>query len=279
MASPVTVSVLLCLCGLALADELEYPKVQLLHSWNCKNSNNRGANGDPNVNRPDIAKVGNTWTEDVRTFPDNVKFAEIGPSKPGCYRFSTKVLVKKPVEKLWIRTLIKLGDLKSQPMPCSKTDAEIADPKSCEKGWGSCVWCNGCEKLSNLSASGELQHVACPVKPQTYTIEHDFCFPKAGEFTNVVPDKVKKLLELTQEKDYGKTVTKDVFIAVQMYDTDIYSACGNLPNQDDCPDFYTKNMKGCVISSARVQMKTIKELKLIAAPTRRPQGQQQQNTQ
>lgn len=246
------------------SEELEYPKVTLKNSWNCKHSDNKTRLSEQIADNTKIAK---TWTEDIKTYPENVRFEEIGPEKPGCYKFHTKVSVRKPVQKLWFRTLIKLGDLKSNPLPCTKTDAEIADTaKSCEKGWGSCIWCNGCDKIKQ--AVGEPS--TCPLKVKTYELEQEFCFPKAAEFTSAVPDNVKKVLELTEKGDNTRVVTKDVFIVVQMFDTDIYTPCGRLENPNDCPEEHTRKMKGCVISSATVKMKTISELKLIAAPNRKP---------
>lgn len=261
MFASATGVLLLVTITLVVCEELEFPKVTLKNSWNCKR---RTANDTVNKNRPNVAKLARVWQEDIKTFPDNVRFTEIGPDKPGCYKFTTKVLVKKPIQKLWFRTLIRLGDLKSQPIPCTKTNAELVDPKTCEKGWGSCVWCNGCDKVKATVGSAK----ACPLATKTYELEQEFCFPKAAEFTQAVPEKVQKILELTQKNDAGKIVTKDVFIIVEIFDSDIYTPCGSLANPDDCPDEYLTKMKGCVISSAQVKMKTIKELKLIAAPTR-----------
>jgi len=221
MAAQILCAVLLALAPFVAADE--YPQITYKNSWKCRKAKPDWDAGER------VQSTG--WNEKIITFPNEVKVQRDPASGPGCYKISARVLLRDEIkEPFQARIWVRIGGTKSEPLPCSRTHEEEL---TCTKGWGSCIYCNLCSEISKVrvEVDGVNQTVRCPLKKNWHTLTHSLCLPKTSEFQRLIPEDIKRILQITSDKGSDT----DMHVRVEIFDTDIAKKCAAYYKPTECP--------------------------------------------
>jgi len=201
------------------------PRLDLIHVAECASSANKYASlaaGDSTYDS-DVS-----WTPELNIVDDNVVMKPDPDMGPGCYRVKVKMHASQTVgPPLQSNVTMRFGGIQAPALDCYRAPGL---ENTCT-GVGSCMVCNVCERMKNLSLSTTDGDVAkCPIQAGRATIAHSFCMPDSNTFNQVLTSGMKKVLKDKADQD-GK-VSDTIWVKIEVYDQDIFGMCGAQWNCD-----------------------------------------------
>jgi len=238
--------VFLALSFVSGASAADFPVLTFRKAWKCRRKS-------PDWNDVNGRAASETWNEKIVSPPEDIRFDRDTAKGPGCYKIRMKILLKDPVkEPFQLRLWVRVGSAKGQPLPCSRTEKEKA---RCKGGIGSCIYCSLCGDLNKqyIEIDGVNQSLRCPLQRNWHTIAYSLCLPDNDELQKIVPDDIQKLIEITD----GSESKQDLFIRLELYDSDVGKQCGSYYKPQDCPANaqVAKQMIGCMSMYASIKAK------------------------